>query len=195
MWTGLWCSECRLPPSGCRWRWCAASSTAPPIAPSAWACSTSCLRSALFRRTGSGMRLLVECFIALSLAFGTLAIPLAFDGRMTSAAWALEGAAVAWVAVRQGRLLARSFGYLLQFAAGIAFLLDAERGGYGSHPGAEQRLCRHRIHRGGGILLRCLYRTQPRQAPCGGVHALAMCFWAGAPCGGSAAARWRSRAT
>ncbi len=88
----------------------------------------------LFRRTGSGMRLLVESFIALSLAFGTLAIPLAFDGRMTSAAWALEGAAVAWVAVRQGRLLARSFGYLLQFAAGIAFLLDAERGGYGAIP-------------------------------------------------------------
>ena len=82
----------------------------------------------LFRRTGSGMRLLVECFIALSVAFGTLAIPLAFDGRMTSAAWALEGAAVAWVAVRQGRLLARSFGYLLQFAAGAAFLLDAGRG-------------------------------------------------------------------
>lgn len=92
------------------------------------------LALALFRRTGSGMRLLVECFIALSLAFGTLAIPLAFDGRMTSAAWALEGAAVAWVAVRQGRLLARSFGYLLQFAAGIAFLLDAERGGYGAIP-------------------------------------------------------------
>ena len=88
---------------------------------------------ALFRHTGSGMRLLVECFIALSVAFGTLAIPLAFDGRMTSAAWALEGAAVAWVAVRQGRLLARSFGYLLQFAAGAAFLLDAGPG-YGNIP-------------------------------------------------------------
>ena len=87
----------------------------------------------LFRRTGTGMRLLVECFIALSLAFGTLAIPLAFDGRMTSAAWALEGAAVAWVAIRQGRLLARCFGYLLQFAAGMAFLMDAGKG-YGSTP-------------------------------------------------------------
>jgi uncharacterized membrane protein len=87
----------------------------------------------LFRRTGTGMRLLVECFIALSLAFGTLAIPLAFDGRMTSAAWALEGAAVVWIAVRQGRLLARCFGYLLQFAAGIAFLVHAGKG-YGSTP-------------------------------------------------------------
>src|SRR6185295_15871491 len=61
---------------------------------------------ALFRRAGPALRMLVEAFIALSVAFGTLTIPLAFDGRMTSAAWALEGAAVAWIAVRQGRLLA-----------------------------------------------------------------------------------------
>src|SRR2546429_85746 len=53
------------------------------------------------------MRLLVEAFVALSLAFGTLALPLAFDGRLTSAAWALERAAGAWIAVRQGRLPAR----------------------------------------------------------------------------------------
>jgi uncharacterized membrane protein len=86
------------------------------------------LALALFRRTGANLRLLVESFVALSLAFGTLTIPLAFDGRMTSAAWALEGAAVVWIAMRQGRLLARSFGYLLQFAAGLAFLKDVSRG-------------------------------------------------------------------
>jgi uncharacterized membrane protein len=85
------------------------------------------LAAALLRRSGTGLRLLVESFAALSLAFGTLAIPLAFTGRLTSAAWALEGAAVAWIAVRQGRLLARCFGYALQFAAGIAFLFDADR--------------------------------------------------------------------
>jgi uncharacterized membrane protein len=91
------------------------------------------LASALFRRAGTHMRLLVESFTALSLAFGTLAIPLAFTGRLTSAAWALEGAAVAWIAIRQGRLLARCFGYLLQFAAGIAFLVEAD-GSFGSMP-------------------------------------------------------------
>ena len=84
------------------------------------------LALSLYRRTGSGLRLLVEAFIALSLAFGTLAVPLAFEGRLTSAAWALEGAAVCWIAVRQGRLLARCFGYFLQFAAGIAFLWDLQ---------------------------------------------------------------------
>lgn len=92
------------------------------------------LASALFRRTGTNLRLLVESYIALSLAFATLAVPLAFDGRLTSAVWALEGAAIVWVGARQGRLLARVFGYALQFAAGLAFLSDIERG-YGSVPG------------------------------------------------------------
>jgi uncharacterized membrane protein len=91
------------------------------------------LATALFRRTAAGLRLLVESYIALSLAFGTLAIPLAFDGRPTSAAWALEGAAIVWIGARQGRLLARVFGYALQFAAGIAFLVDV-RGGHGPTP-------------------------------------------------------------
>jgi uncharacterized membrane protein len=91
------------------------------------------LALALFRRTGQGLRLLVESYIALSLAFATLAIPLAFEGRLTSAAWALEGAAVVWVGVRQARLLPRVFGYLLQVAAGLAFLTDVAKG-YGATP-------------------------------------------------------------
>jgi uncharacterized membrane protein len=91
------------------------------------------LATAMFRRTGSGLRMLVESYIALCLAFGTLAIPLAFEGRLTSAAWALEGAAVVWIAMRQGRLLARAFGYLLQFGAGVAFLWDVGHG-YGATP-------------------------------------------------------------
>ncbi len=91
------------------------------------------LARTLFRRAGAHLRLLVESYIALSLAFATLAIPLAFDGRMTSAVWALEGAAVVWIGARQGRLLARVFGYLLQFAAGFAFASDIAKG-YGGVP-------------------------------------------------------------
>lgn len=91
------------------------------------------LATVLFKRSGQGLRLLVESFIALSLAFGTLAVPLAFEGRLTSATWALEGAAVVWIGVRQARLLPRVFGYLLQFAAGIAFLWDVDKG-YGATP-------------------------------------------------------------
>jgi uncharacterized membrane protein len=91
------------------------------------------LATALLRRAGENLRLLVESFIALCLAFGTLAVPLAFEGRLASATWALEGAAVVWIGVRQGRLLPRLFGYALQFAAGAAFLWDVGKG-YGATP-------------------------------------------------------------
>ena len=55
----------------------------------------------LWKRSGAGLRLLVEAFLALAVVFGTLAIPLALDGRWTAAAWALEGAAMVWIGVRQ----------------------------------------------------------------------------------------------
>ena len=85
------------------------------------------LAGALFRRHAQSLRMLVEAFLALGVIFATLAIPLAFDGRWTSAAWALEGAAAYWVGAKQGRRLPRAFGLLLQFAAGVAFVLDAQR--------------------------------------------------------------------
>jgi uncharacterized membrane protein len=76
----------------------------------------------LHARQRETLRLLVESFLALGVIFGTLAIPLALDARWTSAAWALEGAGIVWIGVRQNRLLARCFGMLLQFIAGGAFL-------------------------------------------------------------------------
>jgi uncharacterized membrane protein len=86
------------------------------------------LASALWKRAGENLRLLSESFLALGVGFATLAIPLAFDGRITSAAWALEGAAIVWVSVRQQRTLARAIGLALQIAAGIAFLVESNAG-------------------------------------------------------------------
>ena len=85
------------------------------------------LATVLYSRKRETLRLLVESFLALGVVFATLAIPLAFDGRITSATWAVEGAAIVWIGVRQGRVLARSFGLLLQFAAGFAFLFGADK--------------------------------------------------------------------
>jgi uncharacterized membrane protein len=70
------------------------------------------------------LKLLIESFLVLGVIFATLAIPLALDARWTSAVWAIEGAAVFWVGVRQDRKLARAFGLLMQLLAGIAFLLS-----------------------------------------------------------------------
>ncbi len=76
----------------------------------------------LHRKMQPQLKLLIESFLALGVIFATLTIPLALDARWTSAAWALEGAAVFWVGVRQDRRLARAFGLLLQLLAGAAFL-------------------------------------------------------------------------
>ncbi len=74
------------------------------------------------RRDRLGM--MFEATLALGVIFATLAVPLAFDGRTTSAVWAVEGAAVVWVGVRQRRELAVATGLLLQLIAGVAFVTD-----------------------------------------------------------------------
>src|SRR5215475_6541158 len=73
----------------------------------------------LKRRNADTQRLLVESFIALGVAFLTLAIPLALDARWNAATWALEGAALIWVGCRQKRIQPRVAGALLNVAAGL----------------------------------------------------------------------------
>lgn len=76
----------------------------------------------LHRMRNKQMRLLIESFIALAVAFGTIAIPLALDDRWTAAAWSLEGAALIWISVKQHRLLAKLAGTALLGAAGVAYI-------------------------------------------------------------------------
>ena len=77
----------------------------------------------LYRTRRESFHLLVEAFAALGIIFGSLAIPLAFDTRTTAAMWAVEGAGLLWLGVRQERKLARAFGALLQVAAGVGYLI------------------------------------------------------------------------
>jgi uncharacterized membrane protein len=65
------------------------------------------------------------------VVFATIAIPLAFDARWTSAAWAAEGAALVWVGVRQGRQLAKLAGTLLVGLSGLSFFEDGWHHGKG----------------------------------------------------------------
>jgi uncharacterized membrane protein len=83
------------------------------------------LATGIWRRGGEGLRMLAESFLALGVVFASLTIPFALDGEWIATAWALEGAAVLWIAVRQQRRLALVFAVLLQFGAGFGFLLDA----------------------------------------------------------------------
>ncbi|MEL7187051.1 MAG: DUF2339 domain-containing protein [Pseudomonadota bacterium] len=76
----------------------------------------------LLQRRDERFDLLRQSFIALSVAFGTIAVPLALDDRWTAIAWALEGAALVWIGVRQSTSLAKAAGILLSFASGVAFV-------------------------------------------------------------------------
>ncbi len=76
----------------------------------------------LWNKKIEGMQTLVDSFLALGIIFLSLAIPFTLDGNWTAAAWALEGAGILWVGLRQQRLIPRMFGLLLQFAAAFIFL-------------------------------------------------------------------------
>jgi uncharacterized membrane protein len=78
------------------------------------------LTRSLWRRD-QALRPLAEAFLALGVVFLILAVPLAFEGHATAAAWALEGTGLVWIGVRQHRLLARLSGAALIIAAGMAF--------------------------------------------------------------------------
>jgi uncharacterized membrane protein len=82
------------------------------------------LAGLLFRKSAASLLPLCDAFLAFGVVFATLAIPLAFDGRWTAAAWGVEGAALVWTGLRQERQLARGFGYCLLIGSGVALLAE-----------------------------------------------------------------------
>lgn len=85
------------------------------------------LAAYLWRRRGEHFRQLVTSFLTMGVLFGTIAIPMALDGRATSAAWAAEGAAIVWAGLQLKRRSTWMFGLALQFGAWLAFLISAAR--------------------------------------------------------------------
>ncbi len=73
------------------------------------------------------MPLAFEAGIGIAVVFLTLVFPFAFDTEATAGAWALEGAGLLWVGLRQSRWLARAAGYVLMLLAGVALADDIGR--------------------------------------------------------------------
>lgn len=73
----------------------------------------------------AAMQLLAQAFLALGVIFLSLAVPFALDGHWTATVWALEGAGIYWIGIRQQRLLPRMFGLLLQFGGALVFFIAA----------------------------------------------------------------------
>jgi uncharacterized membrane protein len=73
-------------------------------------------------RVEAGLALLARAFLALAAIFATIAVPLAFDYRITAALWAAAAAGAFWLGVRQSTPLLRGFALLVEFGAGAVFL-------------------------------------------------------------------------
>ncbi len=80
------------------------------------------VRSRATTASGNVAQWLKMSYAALALIFATLAVPLAVDGRMTAAIWAIEGAGVFWLATRQKSLIGQLFGLAMQLLAASAFI-------------------------------------------------------------------------
>jgi uncharacterized membrane protein len=76
----------------------------------------------VLKRKLETLKFLGECFLALGIGFITLTLPLALDGRWTSAAWAVEGVGLLWVGLRQNRTFPTLSGLALQILAAFAFI-------------------------------------------------------------------------
>src|SRR5690606_35655453 len=62
----------------------------------------------------------------LAVGFATLAVPLTLSARATASVFALEGAALAWLGLRQQRWLPQIAGALLTLGAAFGFVVGAD---------------------------------------------------------------------
>lgn len=79
------------------------------------------------RRALSGVRRerlqdLIESFDGIGIAFVSMTLPFSVSQMTTGIGWALEGAALVWLGLRQRRRLVRWFGYALALLASLSFL-------------------------------------------------------------------------
>ena len=90
------------------------------------------LYAALFAwlRRRESFRVQGEAFAGLALGFATLAVPLALSAQWTASTWALEGAALVWLGLREDRRLPQFAGLALQLFAGAAFVWGFVDHGY-----------------------------------------------------------------
>ncbi len=70
----------------------------------------------------ASLRVLGESYAVLAVGFATLSVPLALSAHATASVFALEGAALVWLGLRQQRRLPQLGGTLLQLAAAFACL-------------------------------------------------------------------------
>ncbi|GAA0887568.1 DUF2339 domain-containing protein [Rhodanobacter soli] len=94
-----------------------------PLAFSALAAAVIYVAVAWSIRGRNNFGILRDAWAVLAIAFATLAVPLALSASLTGSVFALEGAGLIWLGLRQQRRLARWSGVALQLAAALALVI------------------------------------------------------------------------
>ncbi|MBT2143773.1 DUF2339 domain-containing protein [Rhodanobacter sp. LX-100] len=94
-----------------------------PLAFSALAAAVIYVAVAWSIRGRDHFGILRDAWAVLAIAFATLAVPLALSASLTGSVFALEGAGLIWLGLRQQRRLARWSGVALQLAAAFALVI------------------------------------------------------------------------
>ncbi|WP_447732008.1 DUF2339 domain-containing protein [Rhodanobacter soli] len=94
-----------------------------PLAFSALAAAVIYVAVAWSIRGRDNFGILRDAWAVLAIAFATLAVPLALSASLTGGIFALEGAGLIWLGLRQRRRLARWSGVTLQLAAALALAI------------------------------------------------------------------------
>ena len=136
------------------------------------------LAASLIRR----VRILGESFAVLALGFSTLSVPLALSARTTGCIFALEGAALVWLGLRQQRRLPRWVGLLLQLLAAGAFAIAFEWGHFEDvTPLANGHFVGALLICLGGLVCAWLYQRARAGHPLSAILYLwGLCWWFGA---------------
>ena len=86
------------------------------------------------RRLDSEQGQLAAAYTGLAVTFLALAVPFALNAHYTSTVWALQGTLLVWFGCRRERVLAIDGGLLLQFLAGLSFMVHLDHLGFSLYP-------------------------------------------------------------
>lgn len=93
-----------------------------PLALSALAMAATYALLAAGLRSRPRFATLIETWAVIAVGFATLAVPLALSARATASVFAIEGAILVWLGLRQDRRLPQLTGLLLQLGAAVAYV-------------------------------------------------------------------------
>ncbi|MHC9084848.1 DUF2339 domain-containing protein [Luteimonas sp. RIT-PG2_3] len=121
-----------------------------------------------------------QCYALLAVGFATLAVPLGLSANATACVFALEGAALAWLGLRQQRWLPQVTGLALQVLAGVSYLVGIKAWQMEAMPIFNAAFMGALLMALAGWASAWAYRQRGQAAPALAYYLWALAWWCGA---------------